>query len=786
MQVINRSWLRVPGAMSRFRLLKPFNKSVAKPARRLVLALLIGLLAGFTHLLEPVELAMQVARNNLNERAASGRVALVAIDDRSVAEIGAPPWNGSQLAALVERAHQAGAAHIHIDAELPSRRDERHMRRLEIALRSARGSVTLPARVSIDPVTQQQTEYLPPAQLAQHAALVNSNLRIGWDGTVRAHPYSSPPGGRPLPSMASLLSGRTGAEGELFPIDYSIDPRTVPTISGSDLLNGRVAPEALMGRQVVIGRTDLTVERFWAPGYGTLPAVMLQVLAAETLFVGRPVDLGWLLPVLIGSIIAALLLFSRSRLVAAASLFAAAAGAVVLPVLLDRWQIFVSPLPALLIVLIAVGFRWVSSLRKSYDVRGTTNLVTGLPNLQALRQVPGIDAAILVVARARNFAQITATLQPKHEKDLVEQIVSRLSFGTDGALIYQLDEGVFVWVSQDGREESVIQQIEALHALFRSPIVIDVRLIDLAMTFGLDLDSSRPLLQRLPSALVAADTAAREGKRWASFNPASLEDADWAMSLLGRLDHAIEADELWVAYQPKLDLRTGHVTGAEALVRWMHPEKGQIFPDQFIAAAEEGGRIEQLTQFVLDRALETAAAINGSGRRFEIAVNLSALLLTSDRLVNNVAQLLQKHRLAPHLLTLEVTETSTMGSAEDALGNLRRLANLGVSLSIDDYGTGFSTLDYLKRIPACELKIDRSFVSMLHKSQSDRIMVNSTIQLAHSLGRKVVAEGVENEDILTELIRMGCDLAQGYHIARPAPLPGLLEFLARPAARQAA
>lgn len=758
-----------------------------RATRGLVLALLIGLLVGFTHLLEPLEQAMQVSRNNLNERQASGTIALVAIDDRSAAEIVRPPWNGSRLASLIERVRDAGAATIHVDAELPSPRDEAHLRNLEAALRSLPNRVTLPARISVDPVTQLQTDYLPPPRLARHASLVNTNLRVGWNGTVRSHPYGAPSAGHPLPSLASRLSGRTGSQGELFPINYSIDPRTAPVISASDLLNGRVHPQALVGRHVVIGRTDLAIERFWAPGHGPLPAAMLHVLATETLIASQPADLGWLLPVLIGAVLAGLLLFDRGRSLAVLSLIAAGLGSVIGPAILDQWQIFVSALPGLAVVLVAAAFRWVGSLRRSYYKRGTTNLVTGLPNLQALRQVPGIDGAILVVARARNYAQITASLQPQHEKDLVDQIVSRLSFGTDGALIYQLDEGVFVWVSPDGHEEAVIQQIEALHALFRSPIVIDVRLIDLAMTFGLDLENSRPLLQRLPSALVAADTAAREGRRWASFNPASLEDAEWAMSLLGRLDHAIEADELWVAYQPKLDLRRGHITGAEALVRWMHPDKGQIFPDQFVGAAEEGGRIERLTDFVLDKALETAAAINSAGRPFEIAVNISALLLNNDRLVSSVALLLQKHRLAPHLLTLEVTETSTMGSAEDALGNLRRLANLGVSLSIDDYGTGFSTLDYLKRIPASELKIDRSFVSMLHKSQSDRIMVNSTIQLAHSLDRTVVAEGVENEDILSELRRMGCDLAQGYHIARPAPLPQLLDFLsAHGTARHAA
>lgn len=755
--------------------------------RGLALAIVLGLLIGFLHLLEPMELAFEVGRNKLNERPASGSIALVAIDDRSVAELGPAPWNGSQLAALVARLDAAGVSSIHLDADLPADPSSSSAVELERTLDAARAPVTLPARISIDSATQSRTDYLPPPAFSRHASLVNANLRFGWDGAVRDHPYGAPAGGDPVPSLASHLSGKAGGAGELFPIDFSTDPASIPVFSASDVLNGRVDPRALAGVKVVIARTDLAMERFWAPGHNLLPAAMLHIFAAETLVAGTPIDVGWLPPLLILAVLAGLILLNRRRRVAVTCLVAAGFGATLAPLLLDQAQVYVQVLPGLSVVIVAAAIRWVASVRRSFHTRGTTNLLTGLPNLQALRHVPAVESGILVVARVKNYAQITTTLQPQHEKEMVEQIVARLSFGTSGALVYQLDEGVFVWVASDRQEESVIQQIEALNALFRSPIVVGTRLIDLAVTFGLDLDSNRPLLQRVPSALVAADTAAREGKRWGSFNPASLIDAEWAMSLLARLDRAIDAEELWVAYQPKLDLRLGRITGAEALVRWTHPEKGQIFPDQFIGAAEEGGRIERLTYFVLDQALEAAASINRGGAPFGIAVNLSALLLKDDNLVANVEGLLRKHALAPQLLTLEVTETSTMGSAEDAFANLQRLAQLGITLSIDDYGTGFSTLEYLKRIPASELKIDRSFISMLHKSQSDRIMVNSTIQLAHSLGRQVVAEGIETQEILDELRKMGCDLVQGYHIARPAPLPQLLRILeAEAEARRAA
>jgi predicted signal transduction protein with EAL and GGDEF domain len=194
-----------------------------------------------------------------------------------------------------------------------------------------------------------------------------------------------------------------------------------------------------------------------------------------------------------------------------------------------------------------------------------------------------------------------------------------------------------MWLSQTS-ESQLQQQLDGLHALFRSPAVVGARLIDVAVSFGYDCDTSRPLMQRVSSALAAADEAARLGLRWKCFDAASLEDADWTMSLLGRLDHALEAGQLWVAYQPKVDCVTGHAVGAEALVRWTHPEKGNVFPDQFIGAAERSGRISELTRFVLQESVRAAAAINHAGRDFSISVNLSAALLDDHAIVATVEE----------------------------------------------------------------------------------------------------------------------------------------------------
>jgi EAL domain-containing protein (putative c-di-GMP-specific phosphodiesterase class I) len=233
---------------------------------------------------------------------------------------------------------------------------------------------------------------------------------------------------------------------------------------------------------------------------------------------------------------------------------------------------------------------------------------------------------------------------------------------------------------------------------------------------------------------------------------------------------------VWVAYQPKLELGSGSITGAEALIRWTHPERGPINPADFILEAEQRNRIENLTSFVLEQAVAAAASINRT-RRFAVAVNISARLINDPLLTEMVRSCLERHKLDPRCLTLEVTETASIATGTGALSPLHDLATLGVHISIDDYGTGLSTLEYLKKVPAAELKIDKGFIQALTRSQSDRLMVRSTLQLAHSLQRTVVAEGVENQETLDALRGMGCDIAQGYFIARPMTLEKLSEFL---------
>ena len=228
--------------------------------------------------------------------------------------------------------------------------------------------------------------------------------------------------------------------------------------------------------------------------------------------------------------------------------------------------------------------------------------------------------------------------------------------------------------------------------------------------------------------------------------------------------------------QPQASLRHGEVVGVEALVRWRHPRRGLLFPDEFIPLAERSGLIRPLTVAVLEQAVAACGGWRRSGRTLSVAVNLSARSLEAD-LIETVERLLAVHRVPPEALTLEITESSVISDPVRVTGVLDRLHALGVRLSIDDFGTGYSSLSYLRQLPVQEVKVDKSFVMTMRSQQDDATIVRSIIDLAANLGLSVVAEGVEDAATCQDLAAMGCDLIQGYFLSRPMPLSDLKAWL---------
>jgi len=238
-------------------------------------------------------------------------------------------------------------------------------------------------------------------------------------------------------------------------------------------------------------------------------------------------------------------------------------------------------------------------------------------------------------------------------------------------------------------------------------------------------------------------------------------------ALAGELATAIKQDQLFLHYQPKIDCRVGRMTAVEALVRWRHPIRGVVPPDQFIGLAESNGLIDRLTDWVVASAARQAAAWHQEQLPLEVAVNISAKNTQDIDLPDRLTELCAAAGISPRNLILEVTETGAMRDAVQMMDVLTRLRVKGFGLSIDDFGTGYSSLVQLQRMPFTELKIDRSFVMQMTRSKDCRVIVEIVVDLARKLGLRSVAEGVETQAILDELLALGCDGAQGYHLSRP-------------------
>ena len=752
---------------------RPKVRTEKRPWKLLLWTAIAGLIFGLIAFGEIAEGTLRIARNSLHWHKASSDIVLVKIDNQSLRKIGRWPWPRRYHAQLTDRLTEAGAKRIFFDISFFGATNPEDDQALAEALKRS-GRVTLAVRTRSGPNAGTAQLGMPLPELANSAqGLGTISWRYDFQQAVTEIPYAATVDARIVPSFSSLLSGRAGSPSATFTPDYSLDPKSIPSVSATSILDGTFDRRTISGKDVVIGTASEEIgDQFFVPGTGRMAGAYVHVIGAETLKDGRPVNLGWIPLFVIALAAGAFALWRRDGRQQVLILGTTAITVLFGPTLPEMYDISFDVTPGLfVIIVIASALGW-----RRYRMQGLVNPISNLPNLNALRDNRDGKKQSLIAARILNYEEIVATLPPNSERQLIDQIVSRLSVGAPNRTLYQGDGGIFAWFEESRAPFG--NHLDALYSLFRNPARIAGLSIDLSVAFGVEVGSSRSLPNRLASALVAAEEAAHDGLKWKFHDPESLQEASWKLSILSELDSAIDRGEVWVAYQPKLDIATNRIVGAEALARWTHPEKGPIAASEFVAAAEQHDRIGKLTDFVLEKAIGAVAEINKRDQDFEIAVNLSARLLSDKGFTLRVAALLARHSLEPHHLTLELTETAALADSGESLEMITRLRELGVRISIDDYGTGLSTLDYLKKIPANEIKIDQSFVKGMVDNRSDRLMVQSTIGLAHSLGRKVVAEGVEQDDVLDLLIEMGCDVAQGFAIGRPMSLESLVKRIA--------
>lgn len=425
------------------------------------------------------------------------------------------------------------------------------------------------------------------------------------------------------------------------------------------------------------------------------------------------------------------------------------------------------------------------SREEEITYRASHDPLTDLPNrnqvvplLEKLLQDPQPKFS-LIHMDIRRTKEVNDTLGYDIGDRMIKKVARRLASLDDTLLLGHLGGDEFILIV----EALSTHEIESWMELISHKMDQQAQFDDLAIYLQLNIGVARARIDAsTPNELLQkADTALTQSKRlrttYQCYHAEMDSDSKRCLSLLHDLKHAIDSNQLVLFYQPKMDAKRRVIGHLEALVRWQHPQRGMIPPDHFISIAEQTGQINNLTHWVLREAARQYNCWRKMGLNMSIAVNISAENLKDLNFTTKLKAMYEEFDLPDDALSLEVTESAVVSDPETAVSMLCELRDAGIKLSIDDYGTGYSSLAQLKQLPVQELKIDQSFVRYLTENQDDQIIVRSTIRLAHDMGLSVVAEGVEDEDALKWLSENGCDLIQGYFVSRPQPANVLEDWL---------
>ncbi len=726
-------------------------------------------------ILPAIEQSNRDVRSAVFSRDASGQYAVVEMDARSLKALGNWPWSREIHAQLVDKLSAGGADQIAFDIDFSARSTPAADSALASAIDRSDAQVIMATfRQRASDASGSFSENIPLPALARNSLLASVNVHPDKMGYVSEYSYGIRTDGAVRPALAAMLTGSNGDIGQSFLIDQSLNLASIPRFSAVDILNDKVSTADIQDRSFIIGATAIELgDRYATPHLGIIPGVFIHALATETLDGGRNmpiVSTGIMLGI-------ALLLALLSKSLTTRSI--------------SRYRHFILPLSTLLLI----GSNWwffaesiaelqlsaaftfilclyladlVIDMFRAMQRERYSDIATGLPNAEAMMKAASkLAFSRIAVAEIANFNEIATILTSEQQAENIKSLAKRLSLLADEGRIYRTGKDQLAWNIAASYHDRLDDHFKTAAAFALAPTAQDGHDAQLKIHMGYHEGENYNWHQLLSDASAAARKAAVSHYRWVRFSKDINEGISEKLNILNEIDRAMSQGDIWVAYQPKLDMKTGAINAAEALVRWDHPQRGRIAPDRFIPILEAEGTISDLTLYVLKKTLQDVSRWAENGLFMNCSVNVSAALLDDAEFIGEAITLVETGGIDSSQITFELTETAALGDLEKAKSVLNGIREIGVRLSIDDYGTGQSNLSYMQGFPADEIKIDQRFVKSMVQRDVDRVMVSSTIDMAHKMNFKVVAEGVEDEDCLALLSKFGCDVAQGWHIGKP-------------------
>ncbi|HEX2811608.1 MAG TPA: EAL domain-containing protein [Sphingopyxis sp.] len=742
--------------------------------RTLALSLLLCIFVGFSGAGEVPDRLIASITSRFAYRDVSGDIVVVGIDDRTLGASRGGEFSRRDHAALIRAVDRAGAKRLFIDFDYQRHDNYGGLESITAAVRAMGPRAVLAVPTRSVPGTSQAVTIFPDPSFGKQA----TQASIAWDNEfwqVWDIPLMYEAEGHLLPSFAAVLANKRASSPGVFRIDFSYRIESIKQYSAIDVIKGKVGARELAGKDVIFAPTASRLfDSHYLPGHNLTPGAYIHLVAGETLRRGDPVNLGWLLP--LGLVILAMMPWLFGNRGRSFGLVALGTTALLIAVkLLLATQLVTASVGVSLLYLTVIGANVSRTNRRNSAQR--ENPVSGLPNFEALRSQAPFGSATVIAAKVVNFEDLAAFIPGDGIGLLIEQVTRRLQLASQGTVLHHDLDGTFAWLVPYYQHSQIEGQLAGLAALFNAPLTIGELRVDVAIAFGVNDEFEGSNAQRLAAALVAAEKSIRTRSLWTKYTPRQKDDAGWQLSFHSQLEDALSGGDIWVAFQPQYGIATKELVGVEALARWTHPTRGPIPPDEFIVQAEKSQDIYRLTLFVMDQAVRSAAELHQRGFDIHMSVNLSATLLDHSDLVGTIRVMLTAHHLPAEKLTIEITETAQIENSRQAKQTLAQLRRAGIRLSIDDYGTGQSNLEYLTEIEADEIKIDKRFVMTMRDSQRNLEVVKSTIDLAHRLGAVAVAEGIEDAPTLALLGQLGCDVGQGYLLGKPQLFSELVNSL---------
>ncbi|BBC72136.1 conserved hypothetical protein [Altererythrobacter sp. B11] len=751
-------------------------------ARHVAIAAAIAFLLGIADVLMPVSTFTWAMQSRFSPRDASGEIVFIGAKD----DLADPtnPQRRAALARLLVDLAEYRPAKVFLNTIFDSPGTPASDRALRAAISS---TPTVLVSRHTTTVNGEETIGTIPA-IAGDAPAVISKEWVDALGFTPRLPYSVMDGGKTVASLPAAIAGRSGPSDQSFPVDYSVRYSTIPTFTldkVAELIrsDSAAARQAFTGKTIVIGSIGGNSSGYATiPRHPKVPPSLVSIYGAETLIHGLPIEFSWfqILLLYVAGVAAVALLRARRR-VRHIGYAVLALSMVALVTVFVSHRVPANVAVAITFLLIYAGLRlWVIRQQSSALVDG----LTGLPTFRALERdmfhQGAVQTTAVVVAKVHHFDEVLSALPADKHATYVHMIGERLRITQRDLKVYTNGGRYLAWAVQDHGDLRLEAHLRGLRAVFGTPLTIGGTTVDVVITFGVDSTTEASPARKIASATTAADKTSESLLPIRFADAASEADRIWNISLQAKIDEALKTGQIYVVYQPQINLRSGGLYGAEALVRWEDPERGSISPSYFIEQCEQAGRMEALTRKVMRDAVTALAESPLANRDFQMSINVSATLLSDHRIAEILEETLAAFPIAPSQLMLEITETARIVDYEKARLVMERLRRTGVGLSIDDFGVGAASLETFLALPFDELKIDRCFVASLPGDRKARKIVESLVLLGQNLGLIVVAEGVENQEVVERLNSLGCPVAQGYFFARPGEFSRLLEFATPP------